>query len=59
MLIDNVWYDANLNFNYGNHKFTLLPNSDNTSIVKCKVCLESRMYLSLMGIETCTGLKSS
>jgi hypothetical protein len=56
MKIENVWHDRKLNYNYGNHKFVLLPNDDNIPIVKCSTCQESRMYLSLMEIETCKGL---
>ena len=32
-LINGVWYDNELNYKYGDHKFALLPNSDGTSIV--------------------------
>jgi len=58
MTIENVWYDRKLTNNYGNHKFSLLLNNEDIPIVKCSICLESRLYLSLMGIETCKGLKS-
>ncbi|MDH3502625.1 MAG: hypothetical protein OEL69_09030 [Nitrosopumilus sp.] len=26
-LVDGVWYDNELNYKYGDHKFALLPNS--------------------------------
>lgn len=32
-LINGVWYDNELNYKYGDHKFALLPNSDGMSIV--------------------------
>jgi hypothetical protein len=57
-LINGVWYDNELNYKYGDHKFALLSNSDGMSIVKCSICLESRMYLSLMNMAECKEIKS-
>ncbi len=56
-LVNDVWYDNELNFKYGDHKFALLPNSNSISIVICSICLESRMYLSLMNMADCKGIK--
>jgi hypothetical protein len=56
-LVNDVWYDNELNHKYGDHKFALLPNRDSISIVMCSVCLESRMYLSLMNMMDCKGIK--
>ena len=52
-LVNDVWYDNELNYKYGDHKFALLPNSNGISIVKCSTCMESRMYLILMNLPTC------
>jgi hypothetical protein len=41
-LVNDVWYDNELNYKYGDHKFALLPNSDGISI-----------YLTLMNLPTC------
>jgi hypothetical protein len=57
-LVNGVRYDNELTYKYGNHKFALLPNSDGISIVKCSICLESRMYLSLMNMTECKEIKS-
>jgi len=57
-LVNGIWYDNELNYKYGNHKFVLLPNSDGISIVKCSTCLNSRMYLSLMNMAACEKIKS-
>ena len=32
-LVKGVWYDTELNYKYGDHKFELLPNSNGVSIV--------------------------
>lgn len=52
-LVDGVWYDTKLNYNYGNHKLVLLPNSEGINIVKCEKCRESRMYLQIMNMTAC------
>lgn len=31
-LVNGVWYDNELNYKYGDHKFSLLPNSDDVLI---------------------------
>lgn len=56
-LVKDIWYDNELNYGYGDHKFELLPNSNGISIVKCSTCLESRMYLSLMNMVLCKKIK--
>ena len=56
-LVKGIWYDNELNYKYGDHKFELLPNSNGVSIVKCSTCLESRMYLSLMNVALCKKIK--
>jgi hypothetical protein len=52
-LVNGVWYDTQLSYGYGEHDFTLLPNSSDILIVKCKKCKLSRMYLSLMDKTSC------
>lgn len=54
--VNDVWYDNELNYKFGDHKFVLSPNSDGIPIVKCSLCLESRMYLTLMGNVHCTNV---
>lgn len=52
-LVNGTWYDNEKQYRYGDHKFTLLPNSDGTPIMKCSQCKVSRMYLSLMNMTAC------
>ena len=52
-LVDGVWYDNESKYGYGNHIFTLFPNSEGIPIMKCSYCKLSRMYLSLMDMTAC------
>lgn len=53
VLVNGVWYDTELSFGYGKHKFELADNGEGIKIVKCSVCKESRMYLMLMDKTDC------
>lgn len=52
-------YDTDISkaYPYGNHKWSLLPNSIGINVVKCDKCLLARLWLVGHDIKNCKPLK--